>query len=258
MRRRYQRVSCRIFPPVARICVRARCQEVITGPDMGSIVSSLANRILAQAAALRPLENRRYLVGIAGVPGSGKSTLAAHLQARINALTGGAVAAAVPMDGYHLTRAQLDAMPDPEEAHMRRGAPWTFDPGSYLATLRSLRTPGAGSQACPSFDHGVGDPRPGDVQVEPHHSIILTEGNYLLIDEAPWREVRDVLDACIFLACDLEVAMRRVTRRQVANGASLEAARARVASNDLPNARLVAASSGRACWLVPSIPHAAE
>lgn len=87
---------------------------------------------------------RRYLVGIAGVPGSGKSTLAAHLQARINALTGGAVAAAVPMDGYHLTRAQLDAMPDPEEAHMRRGAPWTFDPGSYLATLRSLRTPGAG------------------------------------------------------------------------------------------------------------------
>lgn len=183
-------------------------------------------------------------MGIAGVPGSGKSTLAAHLQARINALAGGAVAAAVPMDGYHLTRAQLDAMPDPEEAHMRRGAPWTFDPGSYLATLRSLRTPGAGewdwrwcaavggadvgpqaitasavavsrlrgtlrsahaqrhrlktgtrctplclatsmqsagSQACPSFDHGVGDPRPGDIRVEPHHSIILTEGNYLLI-----------------------------------------------------------------------------
>lgn len=86
-------------------------------------------------------------MGIAGVPGSGKSTLAAHLEARINALAGRAVAAAVPMDGYHLTRAQLDAMPDPEEAHRRRGAPWTFDPASYIAALRSLKASVSGSVA---------------------------------------------------------------------------------------------------------------
>ncbi len=33
----------------------------------------------------------------------------------------------MPMDGYHLTRAQLDAMPNAAEAHARRGAHWTFD-----------------------------------------------------------------------------------------------------------------------------------
>lgn len=36
-------------------------------------------------------------------------------------------AAFIPMDGYHFSRKELDAMPDPKFAHDRRGAAFTFD-----------------------------------------------------------------------------------------------------------------------------------
>lgn len=35
----------------------------------------------------------------------------------------------------------------------------------------------------PSFDHGVGDPVPDNVQVIPQNKIVLVEGNYLLLGE---------------------------------------------------------------------------
>lgn len=121
------------------------------------------------------------MVGIAGTPGSGKTTLAGRLAGTLARKAGRPLVAVVPMDGFHLTRAQLDGMPDPTLAHARRGAPWTFDAEAYVAALAELRTGGLGSQACPSFDHGVGDPVPGDIPVLPSHRIVVTEGNYLLL-----------------------------------------------------------------------------
>lgn len=35
----------------------------------------------------------------------------------------------------------------------------------------------------PSFDHGVGDPVDGDIEVTPVHRVVLAEGNYLLLGE---------------------------------------------------------------------------
>ena len=84
---------------------------------------------------------RRLLVGMAGVPGSGKSTVSHALCQHLNATSSPVMARAVVvgMDGYHLTRAQLDSMPDPAEAHRRRGAPWTFDGAAFVAALDELR-----------------------------------------------------------------------------------------------------------------------
>ncbi|KAJ3082417.1 hypothetical protein HDU99_002756, partial [Rhizoclosmatium hyalinum] len=47
----------------------------------------------------------RVVVGIAGIPGSGKTTLATALKNQL-----GEAAVLLPMDGFHLTRAQLDAL----------------------------------------------------------------------------------------------------------------------------------------------------
>ena len=41
--------------------------------------------------------------------------------------------------GFHLYRSQLDAMPDPELAHAKRGAHWTFDPARFVRCLKQLR-----------------------------------------------------------------------------------------------------------------------
>ena len=40
-----------------------------------------------------------------------------------------------------------------------------------------------GEAVLPSFDHGVGDPVPDNVQVIPQNKIVLVEGNYLLLGE---------------------------------------------------------------------------
>ena len=46
------------------------------------------------------------------------------------------------LPGFHLTRRQLNVLPDPEEAYARRGAPWTFNAGAFLQALLQLRNDG--------------------------------------------------------------------------------------------------------------------
>ena len=254
---------------------------------------------------------RRVVVGLAGGPGSGKSTAAAAVVERVNELwrerrrgrlqrregesegddneeeddDDDDVAVVLPMDGFHLTRAQLAASadPPPEEMFARRGAHWTFDGAAFVQTVRDVVESAAVGAAsgeirtvlAPSFDHGVGDPCPGAVAVEGSHRLVLVEGNYLLLPLEPWsRLVGDgdecgdesgdrcggdgestsppppppppLLDQTWFLDVDLAEAMERVRRRQAAVGVPPEVSRARVEGNDRPNGELVASTRGRA------------
>ncbi|CAD6267114.1 unnamed protein product [Miscanthus lutarioriparius] len=182
---------------------------------------------------------KRYIVGLAGPPGAGKSTVASEVVRRVNMLWSqkhakgsGAllpteeIAAMLPMDGFHLYRAQLDAMEDPKEAHARRGAPWTFDPALFLKCLQTLRT--EGSVYAPSFDHGVGDPVENDIFVKPQHKIVIVEGNYLLLEEDVWTEIRDLFDEKWFIDIDIDVSMQRVLKRHIAIGKDPDVAAWRV------------------------------
>jgi pantothenate kinase len=42
-------------------------------------------------------------------------------------------------DGYHYTRAELDATLDPKLAHARRGAHWTFDAPAFVRMVHTLK-----------------------------------------------------------------------------------------------------------------------
>lgn len=84
------------------------------------------------------------------------------------------------MDGYHLTRVQLDAMPDPTTAHARRGAEFTFDGSGFLELVQALREPitkETGTILAPSFDHAIKDPKEDDIAVAPTQRIVVFEGN---------------------------------------------------------------------------------
>jgi pantothenate kinase len=69
----------------------------------------------------------RFVIGLAGLPGSGKTTITQEWESQINRLAGIGTAQALSMDGFHLPKAQLCQLPDPEKAFARRGAHWTFD-----------------------------------------------------------------------------------------------------------------------------------
>mmetsp|Transcript_23524 Transcript_23524/g.51628 ORF Transcript_23524/g.51628 Transcript_23524/m.51628 type:complete len:288 (+) Transcript_23524:173-1036(+) len=237
--------------------LRATQQQVsITGSCYEDIVDQLARRALQAAQAKG--EGSKYIVGIAGGPGSGKSTLATLAMTQINKLAAqgqqgqaSPVAVVLPMDGFHYYKRQLDAMPDPKEAYARRGAHWTFDAEAFVRCVQQVRDTGCAD--VPSFDHAVGDPMQGDIKVLPHHRVVLVEGNYVLLDIAPWDQLKQIFDDTWYVDVDIDVAMDRVFRRQTGNGLDPDVSRGRIRSNDRPNGELIAAASrSRAAVLVPS------
>jgi pantothenate kinase len=124
---------------------------------------------------------------------------------------------ALGMDGFHLTKAQLQRMPDSEAAFARRGAPWTFDPVSLAQRLRRLRDDaGQTSVEWPDFQHDVGDPVEAAHSVSPATRVVLVEGLYLLHEADGWEEVGRCFDERWYLDTPLDVAMERLTKRHMA------------------------------------------
>ncbi|WP_280154418.1 nucleoside/nucleotide kinase family protein [Piscinibacter sp. XHJ-5] len=196
----------------------------------------LSSEPLARASAL--LAGGRRLLGLVGAPGSGKSTLAQALAA---AFPGRAVI--VPMDGFHLAQAELER----RGLASRKGAPETFDAAGYVALLRRLRSPAAGETVyAPEFRREIEEPIAGAIAVEARLPLVITEGNYLLLDTEPWRQVRPLLDEAWYVEVDEDLRRERLVQRHMAFGRSRDAALQWVQHTDEPNARLVAASRQRA------------
>lgn len=175
----------------------------------------------------------RHLLGIAGPPGAGKTTLAEHL---VRAL-GPDRAVLVPMDGFHLADAELRRL----GLLNRKGAPETFDPYGYTALLRRLREPRPGEPVyAPGFERELEQPIAGSIPVEPEVPLVITEGNYLLLDDPPWRPVRALLDETWWVELDTEERVRRLIDRHERFGKEPAEAERWVLTSDEANARRVA------------------
>ncbi|KAF8458956.1 P-loop containing nucleoside triphosphate hydrolase protein, partial [Terfezia claveryi] len=197
----------------------------------------------------------RVLIAIAGIPGSGKTTLARKVVAGINTTHGSEIAAMVPMDGYHLTRAQLDLLPDPLTAHFRRGAPFTFDPSSLhslILSLLHLPSPSPTISA-PSFSHSLKDPVPHAIPIHPYHRIVVFEGNYLALDLPLWRDIAALFTQVWFVQVPSEVARARLVKRHLEAGIvqTREEGERRAEANDLVNGELIKEKVVRADRWVP-------
>jgi pantothenate kinase len=177
---------------------------------------------------------QRRLLGLAGSPGSGKSTLAAALAA---AFPGQAVV--VPMDGFHLANGELQRL----GRLGRKGAPDTFDSAGYVALLRRLKTPVAGETIyAPEFQRAIEEPVAGAIAVPPEVPLVITEGNYLLLDDGAWAQVRPLLDQAWFVGGDESLRTQRLVQRHIQFGRSAPAARDWVQQTDEPNARRIEAT----------------
>lgn len=199
---------------------------------MNGDVPALARDILARAAG-----HRRYVFAIAGAPGAGKSTLADALVAALEALAPGC-AALLPMDGFHLDNALLDA----RGLRARKGAPETFDVAGFAQALDRVRDAGA-PVILPVFDRDLDLARAGAREVATEARVIVVEGNYLLLREEPWAGLGRCFDRTLFLSVPEVELERRLVARWRHYGLDGEAARTRAQGNDIPNARRVVAGS---------------
>ncbi|POX37579.1 nucleoside/nucleotide kinase family protein [Streptomyces sp. Ru73] len=203
------------------------------------------HELVARAERLAAAGGRRIL-GIAGPPGAGKSTLAAYLADAL-----GDRAVLVPMDGYHLADTELRRL----DRMGRKGAPDTFDAYGYAALLRRLRDPRAGEIVyAPAFERELEQPLAGALPVPPEVPLVITEGNYLLLDEEPWPAVRPLLDETWWVELAAEERVGRLIARHERFGKTPEHARDFVLTSDEANARRVAPGRERADLVVEFAP----
>jgi pantothenate kinase len=183
----------------------------------------------------------RRILGITGPPGGGKSSLASRI---VEAL--GDRARLVRMDGFHLAQAELVRLGRED----RKGAIDTFDAAGYVALLRRLRDRTDDVVYAPEFRREIEEPIACAVPVPRDVPLVVTEGNYLLVDEGEWGAVRALLDEAWFVTTSEETRLRWLIGRHIAYGKAPDAARAWALGTDQRNAELVEATRSRADALV--------
>jgi pantothenate kinase len=199
-----------------------------------------AAHLMHDAIDLRRKLNRRILYGIAGGPGAGKSTLATHLADLLNAA--GEHAAVLPMDGFHMRQAKLERL----GLASRKGAPETFEAAAFVEHLVRVRDAN-GPVTGPGYSRKIEDVVDDAATIPAEARIVLAEGNYLLLPEAPWRDVRPTLDRSVFIDVPRNTVRARLLKRHAAEGLfSEERNRAHVENVDLPNYDNVARSKSLA------------
>lgn len=201
-------------------------------------LARLVPHILAMAGASG---GRRIAIGIAGGPGAGKSTLAAELVTMLNATHPGSTAL-VPMDGFHMKHAKLEAMGQTDY----KGAPHTFEVAAFVSFLHHLKAatvPVSG----PGYSRKIEDTVDDAFTVAPEVRVLVVEGNYLLLTQGPWSGIKSLLDYAVFVDVPRELVRARLLRRHAEEGLFTEERnRAHVERNDLPNFDLVCQSQDRA------------
>jgi pantothenate kinase len=207
-------------------------------PGLASIRGDVDLEARARALTARG----RAVIGIAGPPAAGKSTLAARIAATL-----GPEAVVVPMDGFHLHDDELARLGLSD----RKGAPETFDTAGYAALLRRIRTETETTVYAPAFDRSREESIAGAIAVRPSHRLVVTEGNYLLLDTGAWPRVRSRLDEVWFCELDEQERLRRLIARHEEFGKGHEEAVSWVLRSDQRNAELVAATRDRADLVIP-------
>lgn len=188
----------------------------------------------AEALLARP---GRQVLGIAGGPGVGKSTLAQTLAEEL-----GPVAAYVPMDGFHMRHAKLEALGTAAD----KGMPHTFEGAAFAEFLAALKA-AKGAMNGPGYSRKIEDVVEDAFTVPATARLLVVEGNYLLLSMAPWWKVSPLLDRAVFISVPREVVRARLMKRHAEEGLfTAERNRAHIERVDLRNYDLVARSRPRA------------
>ncbi len=199
---------------------------------MSDLATLVAER-RALVAERRAVRGARLVVGIAGPPGVGKSTATAALTAAL--VERGIPSASLPMDGYHLPQAELVRLGRRD----RMGAADTFDVAGYLAALRAVAADD-GEVVAAGFDRAIEEPVPGAVRIPADARVVVTEGNWLLLADDGWGEVRPELDLAVFLTVADAIRIPRLIARHVRSGKTPAQAEAWVARSDEANTARIA------------------
>jgi pantothenate kinase len=195
-----------------------------------------------RAITLTQNAESRVIIGLVGKPGSGKSTLSTHLMKKLPKET----TALVPMDGFHLSNAQLAWLGRSE----RKGAPDTFDSDGYANLIERIKIGSDEEIHFPIFHRELDESISDEGIVPPNTTLVLTEGNYLLLEEGGWSKIPNLLTESWFIDVNNDRRMARLVSRHIKYGKSPEAAHEWANGPDQRNADLIEATRMKADAIV--------
>jgi len=203
--------------------------------------------ILKKLADRQKSEGKRILVMLAAPPGAGKSTLLSFLDRLAREQEGLSPIQTIGMDGFHRRQEYLlshSVLRDGKEVRMVdiKGAPVTFDLEQLTERVRRVAV--GEKSGWPVYDRLLHNPTDNAVTVD--GDIVLLEGNYLLLDEDGWRDLRDYADYTISVSAEEGLLRDRLIDRRIKTGVEREAAIRFVDFSDMPNVRTCLAKTGPA------------
>ncbi|MBY3791599.1 nucleoside/nucleotide kinase family protein [Rhodococcus fascians] len=195
---------------------------------------------LVELAGRLAVPGERHILGLTGAPGAGKSTVAQQL---VDAL-GPELSVLVPMDGFHLANEVLIELGRLD----RKGAHDTFDDGGYARLVTAIhdQRPGDPLVYAPKFRREIEESIGSAVPVPSDVPLVITEGNYLLMQSDAWPAARAMIDEVWFLAPHTAVRHERLVARHEAYGKSPEEAQFWAMGSDERNAELIGSTAQRA------------
>ena len=209
-------------------------------------VEGLFLPLLRRLTELQKHENRRILAFLAAPPATGKSTLLQFLERLTQEQDDLTRIQTFGMDGFHHPNRYLEThtiLRDGVEIPLKsiKGAPETFDVPALAAKLRAAKN---GRTRFPVYDRRIHDVVPDALTVDA--PILLIEGNWLLLDEEPWRALRALADDTVRIDADPALLRERLIGRKVQGGCSEAEATAFYEASDRKNVERFIAHAGRA------------
>ena len=217
-------------------------------------VDKIFKPFLLKLSELREITDRKIVAFIAAPPAAGKTSLVQFLEKLSREQIELSNVRALGMDGFHYPAEYLKAnkiSKDGQEILLNdiKGAPETFDVDTLQEKLREVRQEGTDWHI---YDRMIHDVVHDVLSVE--DDIILLEGNYLLLKEPRWTNIRVLADYTVFIKARPENLKERLISRKMFSGLSREDAEKFYYYSDSKNVERVLKNSAAAneTWMLQS------
>lgn len=189
-------------------------------------VKKLFLPLLEKLTEIYKKKNSRVILFLVAPPATGKSTLTLFLEKLSKENKNLIPVQAVGMDGFHYRADFIKKnfiIRDGKKILMSevKGCPETFDVEKLEKKLSELC---AGDTKFPIYDRKIHDVIEDSANVD--GKIILFEGNWLLLKDEKWKNLRKFADYTLMIKADIKILKNRLIQRKIQGGLSIEEATA--------------------------------
>lgn len=187
-------------------------------------IDEIIKPLIYKFQELRQMKNRRVIVFLSAPPAVGKSTFALFLEQLSNTMENVLPVQHLSLDGFHhknkyLKNNKINILGEERYLSEIKGMPETFDLDKFKKYLDRLKTEDVKWPIYDRVKHDVVED-----QIEVNSEIVLIEGNWLLLDEPGWRDLKEKCDYSIFIRAEEDQLKDRLINRKIKGGLTPEEA----------------------------------